>query len=51
MGALDDGGPDAGVQMLREQGAGEEMEAVLALFASFVMSPEQVRQIVRVSSQ
>ncbi len=37
----------AGVQVLRERGAGAEMEAVLALFASFVMSPEQVRQIVR----
>ncbi|MFQ5594202.1 MAG: Rpn family recombination-promoting nuclease/putative transposase [Anaerolineae bacterium] len=37
----------AGVQTLQERKAGEEMEAVLALFASFVMSPEQIRQIVR----
>ncbi|MFQ5857975.1 MAG: hypothetical protein ACE5LU_20410 [Anaerolineae bacterium] len=37
----------AGAQVLRERGAGEEMEAVLALFASFVMSPEEIRQIVR----
>lgn len=36
-----------GVKVLREREAGEEMEAVLALFASFVMSPEQIRQIVR----
>ncbi len=33
--------------MLRERGVGEEVEAALALFASFVMEPEQVRQIVR----
>jgi len=33
--------------VLRERGVGEEVEAALALFASFVMEPEQVRQIVR----
>jgi predicted transposase YdaD len=37
----------AGVRALREQGAGKEMEVALALFASFVMSAERVRQIVR----
>ena len=37
----------AGARALRERGAGEEMEAVLALFASFVMDAEQVQQIVR----
>lgn len=37
----------AGVRLLRERGIGEEVEAALALFASFVMEPEQVRKIVR----
>ena len=37
----------AGARALRERGAGEEMEVVLALFASFRMSAERVRQIVR----
>ncbi len=37
----------AGVRALWERGAGEEMEVVLALFASFIMSAERVRQIVR----
>jgi predicted transposase YdaD len=37
----------AGARVLREQGADEEMEVALALFASFVMSAERVQQIVR----
>ena len=37
----------AGAHALRERGAGEEMEVTLALFASFRMDAEQVRQIVR----
>lgn len=37
----------AGAQVLREQGAGEEMEVALALFASFRMDAEQIQQIVR----
>jgi len=37
----------ASVQFLRESEAGEEAEVALALFASFVMSPERVQQIVR----
>ena len=37
----------AGVRALWERGAGDEMEVVLALFASFIMSAERVRQIVR----
>ena len=37
----------AGARVLRERGTGEEMEVALALFASFVMSAERVRQIVR----
>ena len=37
----------AGARVLREQGADEEMEVALALFASFVMSAERVQQILR----
>jgi predicted transposase YdaD len=37
----------AGVRVLREQGADEEMEVALALFASFRMDAAQVQQIVR----
>jgi predicted transposase YdaD len=37
----------ASVRFLREREAGEEAEVALALFASFVMSPERVQQIVR----
>jgi len=37
----------AGARVLRERDADEEMEVALALFASFVMSAERVRQIVR----
>jgi len=36
-----------GVALLRRRGVGEEMEIVLALFASFVMEPEQIQKIVR----
>ncbi len=36
-----------GVTLLRRHDAGEEMEVVLALFASFVMKPEHIRKIVR----
>ena len=36
-----------GVALLRRRGVGEEMEVVLALFASFVMEPEQIQKIVR----
>ncbi len=37
----------AGARVLQERGAGEEMEVALALFASFMMDAERVRQIVR----
>jgi len=37
----------SGARVLRERDAGEEMEVALALFASFVMSAEQISQIVR----
>ncbi len=37
----------AGARVLRDQDAGEAMEVALALFASFLMSAERVRQIVR----
>ncbi len=37
----------AGAQVLRERDAGEEMQVALALFASFVMSAEQILEIVR----
>jgi predicted transposase YdaD len=37
----------ASVRLLREQEVGEEAEVALALFASFVMEPEQIRQLVR----
>jgi predicted transposase YdaD len=36
-----------GVRLLREREVGEEAEVALALFASFVMEAEQIRQIVR----
>jgi len=36
-----------GVRLLREREVGEEAEVALALFASFVMDPERVQQIVR----
>jgi predicted transposase YdaD len=36
-----------GVSLLRKRVMGEEAEVVLALFASFVMTPEQVCRIVR----
>ena len=36
-----------GVRFLRERGLGEELEVALGLFASFVMEPEQIQQIVR----
>lgn len=35
------------VKLLRKHKAGEEVEAALGLFASFVMEPEQVQEIVR----
>ena len=34
-------------RLLRQRDMGEEMEVVLALFASFVMEPEQVQRIMR----
>jgi predicted transposase YdaD len=34
-------------RLLRQRGMGEEMEVVLALFASFVMEPEQIQRIMR----
>jgi len=37
----------AGVKLLRKRRIGEEAEAALALFASFVMEPKRVRKIVR----
>jgi len=37
----------AGARLLREREVGEETEVALALFASFVMEPEQVQRIVR----
>ena len=36
-----------GVRLLRQREVGEEAEVALALFASFVMEAEQIRQIVR----
>jgi hypothetical protein len=36
-----------GVGLLRQRGMGEEMEVVLALFASFVMESEQIQRIMR----
>lgn len=36
-----------GIKLLRSQKAGEEMEVVLALFASFVMETERIQEIVR----
>ncbi len=37
----------AGAQLLRQRNVGEEMEVVLALFASFVMEPEKIRKLMR----
>ncbi|HEY68846.1 MAG TPA: Rpn family recombination-promoting nuclease/putative transposase, partial [Thermoflexia bacterium] len=37
----------AGARLLREREVGEETEVALALFASFVMEPEQLQRIVR----
>jgi len=37
----------AGVELIRRKEAGEEMELVLAFFASFVMEPELISKIVR----
>ncbi len=37
----------AGVELIRRKEAGEEMEMVLAFFASFVMEPELISKIVR----
>ena len=47
MKGADEGTIRDGVRLLREQEAGEEAEVALALFASFVMDPERVQQIVR----
>ena len=47
MKGADEGVIRAGVELLRERGMGEEMEVVLALFASFVLEPEQIQKIVR----
>ncbi len=47
MAGADESTVRAGVELLRRRGMGEEMEVVLALFASFVMDAEQVRRIVR----
>ena len=43
MAGADESTVRAGVELLRRRGMGEEMEVVLALFASFVMDAEQVR--------
>jgi predicted transposase YdaD len=47
MKGADEGTIRDGVSLLREQEVGEEAEVALALFASFVMDPERVQQIVR----
>jgi len=47
MKGADEGTIRDGVRLLREREAGEEAEVALALFASFVMDPERIQQIVR----
>jgi predicted transposase YdaD len=47
MRGADEGIIQAGVRLLHERDVGQEAQVALALFASFVMPPAQVRQIVR----
>jgi predicted transposase YdaD len=47
MKGADNGTIREGIRLLREREVGEEAEVALALFASFVMEAEQIRQIVR----